>query len=539
MKSRFFTIIVNTIKRDAGLFFFGYGNLLMTLFLAVVTLPIHSKAQPLAIGMDKFLGGATSHELSRYFERYWNQVTPGNAGKWGSVEFSRGTYYWNDLDKIYNFAVKRNILFKHHTLIWGQQQPGWISSLCTADQRKAVEDWIKAVGGRYPAMAMVDVVNEPFHAPPAYKDALGGDGTTGWDWVITAFELARTYCAPGVKLILNEYNVLHSNSVTTNYINLITLLKDRGLIDAIGVQGHYFEFRSDMDATGNIYVHNINTIRSNLDRLAELGLPIYISEFDIDEPDDANQLQQYKIYFPILWYQPAIKGITFWGYIQDDVWHSHPDTYLLLSNGCERPAMQWMKTFIHRPFPPVLISPDEIGGVPINPILLWHASTTADSYHVQVATNCLFTSTVVDTIVTDTLVCPGYLDANRRFFWRVSAINEHGESDFSAWTSFMTGDQVSAVEEQEKTLIGFRLLQNFPNPFNPITTIPFEIPCGSNVRLALLNILGEEVMVITERFYPAGMHSLQLDASRFSSGVYICKLQAGHYVGYTKLVLAQ
>jgi len=102
----------------------------------------------------------------------------------------------------------------------------------------------------------------------------------------------------GCKLILNEYNVLHDNTVTTNYINIINLLKDRGLIDGIGIQGHYFEFRSDMNAS-NQYIYDINTIKANLNRLAETRLPIYMTEFDIDEPIDSNQLAQYKIYLPI------------------------------------------------------------------------------------------------------------------------------------------------------------------------------------------------------------------------------------------------
>lgn len=165
-----------------------------------------------------------------------------------------------------------------------------MASLDTAGQRTQVEEWIRQFCNRYPNLAYIDVVNEPIHAPPVYKGALGGDGKTGWDWVIKSFELARKYCAPGVKLHLNEYNILHSNTATNDYLRLIDTLKVRGLIDGIGIQGHYFEFRSDMRATSNIYDHNINTIKSNLNKLATAGLPIYITEFDIDEDVDANQL---------------------------------------------------------------------------------------------------------------------------------------------------------------------------------------------------------------------------------------------------------
>ncbi|MDP2039170.1 MAG: T9SS type A sorting domain-containing protein [Ignavibacteria bacterium] len=91
-------------------------------------------------------------------------------------------------------------------------------------------------------------------------------------------------------------------------------------------------------------------MKSNLDKLAATGLPIYITEFDVDEKEDANQLASYKIYFPIFWTHPAVKGITLWGYISSDVWSSHPTTYLIVddgSYGVERPAMQWLRNYIN------------------------------------------------------------------------------------------------------------------------------------------------------------------------------------------------
>jgi len=199
-----------------------------------------SSCQPLASGRGKFLGGSSSYPVWANFNRYWNQITPGNDGKWGPVEGTRGGFSWTNLDAIYNYATANGLLFKEHALVWGNQQPSWITGLDSAQQRDEIAKWIDTVAQRYGYTGLVDVVNEPFHAPPSYKDALGGDGATGWDWVITAFQLARQAYFPGVKLLLNEYNILHDNSATTNYINLITLLKDRGLIDGVGIQGHYF-----------------------------------------------------------------------------------------------------------------------------------------------------------------------------------------------------------------------------------------------------------------------------------------------------------
>ncbi len=507
------------------------------LLICVIGLsPLHSLAQPLAKGKAKFLGGATSSNLFSNFDKYWNQTTPGNDGKWGSVEAVQGQPNWTNLDRIYDYAVQRGIQFKEHTLVWGSQQPVWIAALDSASQRAAVENWIRLVCERYPSMAMVDVVNEPFHAPPSYKRALGGDGTTGWDWVITAFQIAKKYRVPGVKLLINEYNVIHSTTVTTNYLALIKLLQDRGLIDGIGVQGHYFEFRSDM-ASSNTYVYDVATIKSNLNRLTATGLPVYISEFDIDEPIDANQLAQYKIYFPIFWSNPGVKGITLWGYIQNDVWTAHPNTYVLLANGAERPALQWMRTFVLTPSTPDPISPVGTTGEPRNPRLAWRASASATSYRIQVATNTGFAPVVVDTTVADTLLRLNPLEANRRHYWRVSATNVYGASEYSITSAFVTGDQVTAVAERSVIPTVFKLHQNYPNPFNPSTQIAYSIPQSGFISLKVYNLEGKEVATLFEGVQAAGNHVTSFDGGGFAGGVYFYQLKVNSFKETKKFIL--
>ncbi len=511
---------------------------LLLVIVVIGSFPLQSFAQQLAKSKGKFLGASTSYYVWRNFALYWNQVTPGDAGKWGSVTSVRGQYNWTNLDYIYDFATQRSIPYKHHVLVWGSQQPSWIDGLDSANQRAEVENWIHLVGQRYPKMSFIDVVNEPFHNPlPAYKNALGGNGTTGWDWVITAFQWARQYCAPGVKLLLNEYNVLGSDSAATNYINLINLLKNRGLIDGIGVQGHYFEFRSHLAATSGTYIYDIATIKKNLNRLTAIGLPVYISEFDIDEPIDSNQVAQYKTYFPILWSNPGVKGITLWGYIEDDVWSSYPNTFLLHLDGRERPALQWLRTYIWSPQLPVLVSPLNLIGIQRNPLLVWHTSETAASYHVQVSDNSVFPWVTVDSTVTDTLLQLKPLDASSRFYWRVSGVNTYGASDYSVTASFITGDLISAVEELGGVPTVFSLSQNYPNPFNPTTTIEFRVSSFEFVSLKVFDALGREVSTLVNEVRPAGVYTVRWDASSLPSGVYYYRLQAGAFMESKKMVL--
>ncbi|MBK8035991.1 MAG: endo-1,4-beta-xylanase [Verrucomicrobiaceae bacterium] len=310
----------------------NFGGGLLALLLAVGTLPV--AGQMAATSNGKFVGNVLQATTTPdpVFDTYWNQVTPENSGKWGSVEATRDVMDWSQLDFIYAYTRARSIPFKLHTFVWGQQYPAWMDTLPATEQREEVEEWIAACAARYPNTESIDVVNEslPGHAPAPFRNALGGAGTTGWDWVIWTFQKARQYF-PNAKLLINDYNIINSDSATTQYLTLINLLKDRGLIDGIGEQGHFLENAS------------LITLQNNLDRLAATGLPIYITEFDI-LGNDSTQLSRYQQIFPIFWANPAIHGITFWGYKQGGIWRTN--AYLLRTDGSERPAMTWLKNYI-------------------------------------------------------------------------------------------------------------------------------------------------------------------------------------------------
>jgi endo-1,4-beta-xylanase len=499
-----------------------------------------SDAQPLAAGRSKFVGSSVG-TIRTDFSKYWNQVTPENAGKWGSVEGSPGSFNWTPLDAIFNYAISIPFPYKHHNLVWGAQQPGWITGLDSAGQRAAVEDWIHQVGDRYVSMSFIDVVNEPFHSPPPYMNALGGTGTTGWDWIITASAMARKYCAHGVKLLVNEYNILQDNSVTTNYIRLIDTLRARNLIDGIGIQGHYFEFRSPAGAVPS-YSYPVSTLKANLERLTATGLPVYISEFDINEANDSTQLQSYMTYFPLFWEEPGVKGITLWGYVQNDIWQTN--AYLIRADGSERPALRWLRKYLRIPFPPDLVSPSGTTDVPRNPTLVWRFSSTATSYHVQLAANSRFSTFIVDTSVTDTLLHLSPLASNTQFYWHASAVNDSGASSYSLTADFTTGDQIEAVHDADELPPAFALYQNYPNPFNPATVIRYAIRGArgwglgtSYVRLVVFDLLGREVAVLVNELKQPGTYTVTWDAGGVASGVYFYRLQAGSFVDVKEMLL--
>ena len=310
--------------------------------LLLSTFALHAQHGPLAAGQSKFLGSTYSAKQAQDFANYWNKLTPENAGKWGSVEAVRGQFDWTGLDDAYHFAKSHGILFHLHVLVWGRQQPQWMLHLPPDEQRKEIEKWMDAAAARYPDADFVEVVNESLHHPPSthYKDggnylqALGGKGTTGWDWVLTAFRMARTRF-PHAKLLINDYSIINTPKETARYRSVIALLQHEHLIDGIGVQAHAFETHGVPTAT----------LRADLDTLAATGLPIYITEMDIDGRDDAKQLREYQRVFPLFWDDSAVKGITLWGF-RPGLWRDEQGANLIRKDGSERPALVWLRGYV-------------------------------------------------------------------------------------------------------------------------------------------------------------------------------------------------
>ncbi len=83
----------------------------------------------------------------------------------------------------------------------------------------------------------------------------------------------------------------------------------------------------------------------------------------------------------------------------------------------------------------------------------------------------------------------------------------------------------------------FVLAQNYPNPFNPTTEICFSTTCAGDVTLDVFNTVGQQVATLVDERKEAGPHSIKWDATRFASGVYFYRLQAGEFTDTRKMVL--
>ena len=106
---------------------------------------------------------------------------------------------------------------------------------------------------------------------------------------------------------------------------------------------------------------------------------------------------------------------------------------------------------------------------------------------------------------------------------------------FLAWEHTDTTYFTSIAELQLPE--NYKLFQNYPNPFNPITTIGYAIPFDSHVKLTIYNISGRLVETLVDEFNPAGVHRVKWNASKYSSGIYIYRLETSHGLHSRKMLL--
>ena len=112
-----------------------------------------------------------------------------------------------------------------------------------------------------------------------------------------------------------------------------------------------------------------------------------------------------------------------------------------------------------------------------------------------------------------------------KFKYRLKQIDTDGQFEYSD------------VVEVELLPIQYELYQNFPNPFNPTTTIRYEIPERSFVTIKVYDVLGNAVGTLVDEEKPGGEYEIEFDGSRLTSGIYFYQLKAGSFIETKKKVL--
>ncbi|MGE5680952.1 MAG: T9SS type A sorting domain-containing protein [Bacillota bacterium] len=96
---------------------------------------------------------------------------------------------------------------------------------------------------------------------------------------------------------------------------------------------------------------------------------------------------------------------------------------------------------------------------------------------------------------------------------------------------------VTDVKKEKIQVAKSYTLSAYPNPFNPVTTLEFNIPAAGKVELKVYDVLGKEVATLVNEERKAGNYKVQFNASSLPSGIYLCRMSAGKYSVTKKVAL--
>ncbi|KAF7055074.1 hypothetical protein CFC21_062648 [Triticum aestivum] len=253
------------------------------------------------------LGAAMSREIltnpgyQQWFTSRFTVTTFENEMKWYSTEPAPGREDYTVPDAMLALAKQHGIGVRGHNVFWDdpKQQPRWVQSLPYPDLLAAASRRIRSFVSRYAGQVIAwDVVNENLHYSFFERQF-------GWDASTAFYAAARLLDAGSALMFMNDYNTLEQPgdmaAAPGRYVDrlrqIIASYPENGAGMAIGLEGHFT-------------TPNIPYMRAALDSLAQIGLPVWLTEVDVaGGPSQAQHLEEV---LREAYAHPAVQGVILW-----------------------------------------------------------------------------------------------------------------------------------------------------------------------------------------------------------------------------------
>ncbi|GAA2113546.1 endo-1,4-beta-xylanase [Streptomyces synnematoformans] len=254
--------------------------------------------------------------------REFNSIVAENVMKWDATEPNQGQFTFQGGDQLVAHAQNNGMSVRGHTLVWHAQQPGWVQGLTGDNLRRAMLNHIDGVAGHYAGdIDSWDVVNEAFEWDGSRRQS-NLQQQIGNGWIEDAFRAADA-ADPAAKLCYNDYGIDGVNPKSDAVYRMVQDFLARGVpIDCVGVQSH-------LDSNSDL-----GTYRQNLQRFADLGVDVQITELDIGG-SGAAQANAYRTVTEACMAVSRCTGITTWGITDKYSWRGQ-DTPLLFDSNYQK-----------------------------------------------------------------------------------------------------------------------------------------------------------------------------------------------------------
>ena len=253
-------------------------------------------------------GSAINYNISNptyaaFFRTNFEWAVMENESKWYANEPSRSNVTYTVADSITNFCYSNNITLRGHAIFWAVDQvvQSWVTNLSDANLRIHLTNRINSAVNHFKGTFQHwDVNNEMLHGN--YFGNRLGNWVNPW-----MFQHARSQDA-NVKLFVNDYNVVASNETDAYKQQILALIASNAPVNGIGAQGH---FGSSV---------NPQLTETRLDSLAELGLPIWITEYDSVNADESVRADNLETLYRMAFSKSAVDGVLMWGFWAGSHW---------------------------------------------------------------------------------------------------------------------------------------------------------------------------------------------------------------------------
>jgi endo-1,4-beta-xylanase len=308
------------------------GFLIVTLTLLLMTLTLGTMftrvSAATTLGASAALSGRffgtsvqsgllSNSQYNSTLSAQFSSVTPENEMKWDTTQPSPppNSFNFGNADQIVSFAQSHNMKIRGHTLVWHNQLPGWVSSLSgSSNVLSAMNNHITTEMTHFQGKIWYwDVVNEAFNDDGTRRSDVF-QNQIGNNYIADAFTTARA-ADPNAKLCYNDFNIEGMNAKSNAVFSMVQSFKASGVpIDCVGFQSHLI--------VGQVP----SGFQANLQRFANLGVDVQLTELDIRMPtpaSSANLTQQANDYSTVVKACLAVSrcnDMTVWGVDDGHSW---------------------------------------------------------------------------------------------------------------------------------------------------------------------------------------------------------------------------
>ncbi|KAK6241185.1 hypothetical protein SCA6_006574 [Theobroma cacao] len=268
---------------------------------AIISTEQTMSGYPFGCGMNHQILTSTGYQ--EWFASRFKLTSFTNEMKWYSTEKKQGEENYTIADAMVKFAKQNGISIRGHNILWDNPKmlPDWVMDLPPEELQKAATRRLKSVMSRYAGQLIGwDVVNENLHFR-FFEDKLGENASS-------AFYSMAYHLEPNTTLFMNEYNTIEyskdqaptASKYKKKLEEILSFPGNAHIKAAIGLEGHFSSAQP-----------NIAYMRSSLDILRTMGLPIWLTEVDVGK--GPNQAQYLEDILREAFSHPAVEGIIIFG----------------------------------------------------------------------------------------------------------------------------------------------------------------------------------------------------------------------------------